>query len=123
MAALINEQEQVCGESKPKSEKKNGKGWNKPEVEVLEGKADIPPSAKEKLIREEINMLINTHIGEQSVKEIDGRKSYIHTESMRRRKIMWYKIYIVIGRKCQLKEMTYDEMIKSRDLLLSLISE
>jgi hypothetical protein len=29
---------------------------------------------------------------------------------MRRRKIIWYKIYIAIGRQCKLKEMTMEEM-------------
>jgi superfamily II DNA or RNA helicase len=121
MSVLINEQDQVCGEpkSKPKPKEK-GTGKGKPEIEIFSGEAHIPPSAKEKLLREEINMLINSHVGLNSVKEIDGRKKVVHTESMRRRKILWYKIYVHIGRKCQLKEMTYDEMNLAKDLLVSL---
>lgn len=120
MSALINEQEQVCGEAKPKAPKNKLPGKSKPEIEVLSGEAIITPSAKEKIFREEINMMINSYIGEKSVKLLDGKKRIIHTESMRRRKILFYKIYVAIGRSCKLKEMDMKEMEIARDLILSL---
>jgi len=105
----IWEQEQCLEEKKGKG---NGSGnsGQKPEIEILSGKAHITPSSKEKLLREEINTVINSYISEKSKKMIDGELKFVHTESMRRRKILWYRIYAKIGRKCQLKEMTYEEM-------------
>ncbi len=117
MSALINEQEQICGEQKAKpNPKKKGNGNPKLEIEILSGEAHIPPSAKEKMVREELNLLINRYIGVEASKT----GSIVHTESMRRRKILWMKIYITIGRKCKLKEMDMDEMKKSLELIKAL---
>lgn len=104
----IQEQEQYLEEKKEGIG--HGNGGSKPEIEILSGKAHITPSSKEKLLRTEINFMINSYISEKSKKLIDGEMRFVHTESMRRRKILWYRIYSKIGRKCRLKEMTYDEM-------------
>jgi len=77
---------------------------------VLQDPPSIPYSEKEKLLRTEMNFIINSYISEKSKKMIDGELKFVHTESLRRRKILWYKIYAKIGRRCQLKEMTYEEM-------------
>lgn len=121
MSALINEQEQFCGESKSPSEKKKGQDGGKPEIEILSINASIPPSAKEAILREEINNMINSYIGDSSVKKIGGEKRFVHTESLRRRKILWYKVYIAIGRQCKLKEMTYEEMVLAKRTLSKIL--
>ena len=110
MSTLIKEQEQIVKEPKEKKTFKKGNGGTKPEIEILSGKAHITPSSKEKLLRAEINSIINSYISEKSKKMIDGELKFVHTESMRRRKILWYRLYAKIGRRCQLKEMTYEEM-------------
>jgi len=110
MSALINEQAQIAKEPKEKKAAGKGNGRTKPEIEVLHGEAHLPPSTKEKLLRTEMNFIINSYISEKSKKMIDGELKFVHTESMRRRKILWYRIYAKIGRRCQLKEMTYEEM-------------
>ncbi|MDC7221554.1 MAG: DEAD/DEAH box helicase family protein [Spirochaetales bacterium] len=119
----IWEQEKVLEEQEDKPEKKKKKGNNqpKPDVTILSGEAHLPPSAKEKIIREELNTLINSYVGKQSMKNIGGINKAVHTESMRRRKILWMKVYLAIGRKCQLKEMTYEEMEKALETVKKII--
>ncbi|MDA3957966.1 DEAD/DEAH box helicase family protein [Oceanispirochaeta sp.] len=123
MSALINEQEQICGSSEEDERNKKGKGTPKHGIEIIQGSAHIPPSAKEKIVREELNLRINRYISEQSTKIINGKKTFVHTESMTRRKILWYRIYIKIGRKCQLKEMTMPEMDLALNLIIDLTSK
>jgi len=109
-----------------KEKKDGGKGLpgqHKPELEIISGNAHITPSMKEKSFREEINAMINRYVGEQSVKELDGKKRIIHTESFRRRNILWMKIYVAIGRKCQLKEMNMSEMETARNIILTLTAK
>lgn len=102
------EQEQVLGDQEAESGSGGGggNGAPRPEIENISSEAHLPPSAQEDLIRAEINEKINRYIGKESHKAV----GYVHTESMRRRKIIWYKIYIAIGRQCKLKEMTMEEM-------------
>lgn len=117
---LIWEQERALEYKEKKDGVGSGMGGSKPELEIISGNAHITPSAKEKIFREEINNMINSYIGEKSVKTLDGKKRVVHTESMRRRKILFYKIYVAIGRSCKLKEMNMNEMEIARDLILSL---
>jgi superfamily II DNA or RNA helicase len=71
----------------------------------------VPYSVKEKMLRDEINKSINVYIAIRATKIIDGKKMIIHTESMKRRKNIWKRIYLEIDRKVELKAMTYDEML------------
>ena len=106
-----------------KPSKNDSKNSTDNDTEYLESKAHIdliPYSMKEKIFREEINAMINKYVGEQSVKELDGKKRVIHTESFRRRNILWMKIYVAIGRKCQLKEMNMSEMETAAKLIRKL---
>lgn len=106
----IWEQEQCLKDEDTRTGGGNGQGGTKPEIEILHGEAHLPPSTQEKLLRTEMNFIINSYISEKSKKIIDGELKFVHTESLRRRKILWYRIYAKIGRRCQLKEMTYEEM-------------
>lgn len=110
---LLEEKDNIIGGG-------NGQGGTKPEIAILHGEAHLTPSSKEKLLRTEINSIINSYISEKSKKLINGELSIIHSESMRRRKIIWYRIYAKIGRRCQLKEMTYEEMEIAKDLISDL---
>ena len=116
----IWEQEQYLKEDDSRTGSGNGQGGTKPEIEILHGEAHLTPSSKEKLLRTEMNSIINSYISEKSKKMIDGELKFVHTESMRRRKIVWYRIYAAIGRKCHLKEMTYEEMEIAKDMINAL---
>lgn len=111
----IWEQEQVLDpEDNGEGGSGGGGGGGRPEIDEIASQADLPPSAQEDLLRAEINQRINRYVGENAMKKDVG---IVHTESMRRRKILWYKIYLGIGRKCQLKEMTMEEMQKALEIV------
>lgn len=117
----IWEQERFLEEKEEKEGSPGGGNGEMPELKVLSGEAHITPSSKEKIVREELNLLINKYIGEQSIKEIDGKTVLVHSESFRRRNILWMKIYLAIGRKCKLKEMTLPEMDKSLEVIKGIL--
>lgn len=116
LKSWIWEQEQALAEDNDRGEGggSEGGGIHRPEIEVLSGEAHLPPSSQEELIRAEINDRINRYISHESEKGV----GYVHTESMRRRKVIWMRIYKAIGRRCKLREMTMEEMNKAMEVVL-----
>jgi superfamily II DNA or RNA helicase len=119
----IWEQERYLEEKEERGGGNGSGGGPKPDLNILSGEAHLPPSVQEKTVREQLNHRINVYISEQSTKIINGKKTFVHTESMRRRQILWMQIYIKIGRKCQLKEMTMPEMDLALNLIIDLTSQ